>query len=111
MAFSKLQDLGNDYPHQDKEALMDLSKDYQMRYHREILDLAAIAAEGVQNVWDLGLEPDLDPQVWEAFQLQYPHETLDSLRDSIATSANPEGTIEGWGAGHTGQVFRGTGKG
>ena len=105
MAFSKLEELGNTYPTQDNDSLMELNKDYQRHYHREILDLAAIVADGVQNAWDLGLEPDLDPQVWEAFQLQYPHETLDSLRDSIATSANPEGTIEGWERGIRGKYF------
>ena len=109
MAYSKLQDLGNNYPSQDKDALMALSGDYQRRYQHEILELAAIAADGVQNVWDLGLEPDLDPQVWEAFQLQYPNKTIDYLRDSIVTSANPAGTIEGWERGIRGQVFRGTG--
>ena len=105
MAFSKLQELGNTYPSQDKDALMELNGDYQRRYHREILDLAAIAADGVQNAWDLGLEPHLDPQVWEAFQLQYPNKTIDSLRDSIATSATPEGTIEGWERGIRGKYF------
>ena len=105
MAFSELQKLGNNYPSQDKEALVSLNGNYQRRYQREILELAAIAADGVQNAWDLGLEPDLDPQVWEAFQLQYPHETIDSLRDSIATSANPEGTIDGWERGIRGKYF------
>ena len=84
---------------------MALSGDYQRRYQDEILELAAIAADGVQNAWDLGLEPDLDPQVWEAFQLQYPNETIDSLRDSIATSVNPEGTIGGWERGIRGKYF------
>ena len=105
MAFSKLEELGNTYPTQDNDSLMELNEDYQRRYHREILDLAAIAAEGVQNAWDLGLEPDLDPQVWEAFQLQYPNKTIDFLRDSIATSANPEGTIQGWERGIRGKYF------
>ena len=105
MAYSELQDLGRIYPPQDKDALVELSRDYQRRYQREILELSAIAAEGVQNVWDLGLEPELDPQVWEAFQLQYPNETLDSLRESIASSANPEGTISGWEGGIRGKYF------
>ena len=105
MAFSELQELGNNYPSQDKEALVSLNGNYQRRYQREVLELAAIAADGVQNAWDLGLEPDLDPQVWEAFQLQYPNETIDYLRDSISTSANPEGTIEGWERGIRGKYF------
>ena len=105
MAYQELQDLGHRYPLQDKDALMELGGDYQRRYQREILELAAIAADGVQNAWDLGLEPDLDPQVWEAFQLQYPNETIDSLRESIATSANPDGTIEGWERGIRGKYF------
>ena len=105
MAYDKLQVLGHHYPPQDKDALMELSEDYQRRYQREILDLATIAAEGVQNFWDLGLEPEEDPQVWEAFQLQYPNETVDSLRESIAGSADPEGTIDGWERGIRGKYF------
>ncbi len=105
MAYGELQDLGRLYPPQDKDALVALSKAYQRRYQREILELSAIAAEGVQNVWNLGLEPELDPQVWEAFQLQYPNETTDSLRESIASSVNPEGTIDGWERGIRGKYF------
>ena len=104
-AYSELQDLGHRYPPQDKDAVMELSGDYQRRYQREILELASIAAEGVQNFWDLGLEPEVDPQVWEAFQLQYPNETFDSLRESIASSADPEGTINGWERGIRGKYF------
>ena len=105
MGYIELQDLGHRYPPQDKDALMELSGDYERRYRREILDLAAIAAEGVQNFWNLGLEPEADPQVWEAFQLQYPNETIDSLRESIANSADPEGTINGWERGIRGKYF------
>ena len=105
MAYSELQDLGHRYPPQDKDALMQLSGDYQRRYLHEILELAAIAAEGFQNFWNLGLEPEADPQVWEAFQLQYPNETIDSLRESIANSADPEGTINGWERGIRGKYF------
>lgn len=105
MAYGELQDLGRLYPPQDKDALLALSRDYERRYQREILELSAIAAEGVQNVWNLGLEPELDPQVSEAFQLQYPNETTDSLRESIASSVNPGGTIDGWERGIRGKYF------
>ena len=105
MAYSELQDLGHRYPPQDKDVLMELSRNYQRRYQHELLELAAIAAEGVQNFWDLGLEPEADPQVWEAFKLQYPDETIDSLRESIASSTDPEGTIDGWERGIRGKYF------
>ena len=105
MTYNELQVLGKRYPPQDNDALMALSGEYQRRCEREILELAAIAAEGVQNFWNLGLEPEADPQVWEAFQLQYPNETIDSLRESIANSTDPDGTINGWERGIRGKYF------
>ena len=48
---------------------------------REILELAALAADAsLDRVTTLGLEPGADPQFLEAFQLQYPNVSLESLR-------------------------------
>lgn len=80
MAYAELQALAALYPPAPAAALPPLAGEYRRRHDREILDLAAIAAEvSVDDLLNLGLEPEINPQILEAFRLQYPNVNLDSL--------------------------------
>ena len=69
MAYEDLKALAAEYPHQQRDALTELAVEYDRRYEREILDLAAIAADvSVDDVWNLGLEPEANPQLAEALE-------------------------------------------
>ncbi len=57
-----------------------LAEAYRRRNEREILELASIAGEvTLDDVTTLGLEPDANPQLLEAFRLQYPNVDPSSL--------------------------------
>ena len=63
--------------------LMELAQRYRSRSEREVLELAALATDvSLDRVTNLGLEPEADPQFLEAFRLQYPNVSLESLRGS-----------------------------
>ena len=87
MGYGDLKTLAESYPPQERDALFELAQEYRGRDEREILEVAAIAADVLlDDVQNLGLEPEANPQFLEAFGLQYPNEypniTLGSLRDA-----------------------------
>ena len=100
MAYAALQSLAAFYPPAPAAALPPLAGEYRRRYDREILDLAAVAADvAVDDILNLGLEPEINPQILAAFRLQYPNMNLDSL-----TGATEE-QIQGWTNGVKGKYF------
>ena len=85
MAYDELKDLAMSYPAQDRDALPLLAAEYQLadkrrrRQERDILELAAIAAEvGIDDIVNLGLEPD-NPQLMEAIRLHSPDTTVEKI--------------------------------
>ena len=86
MAYEELKVLAASYPTQDKDALVELDRVYQRRYEMELLELAAIAADvKLDDVVNLGLEPEADPQLAEALdRLGYTDDALTSLRNETA---------------------------
>ena len=81
MGYDELIKLAESYPTQDRDAIPNLARQYSLRQEREILELAALAADvGLDDVLNLGLEPEANPQFLDAFKLQYPNVSLDSLR-------------------------------
>ena len=100
MAYEELKTLAESYPPQERDALFELVQEYRSRDEREVLEVAAIAADvSLDDVVDLGREPEANPQFLEAFGLQYPNETLESLR-----GASPE-QLRGWVNGVKGKYF------
>ena len=100
MGYEELETLAESYPPQERESLLELAHEYRSRGEREILELAALAADAsLDRVTTLGLEPGADPQFLEAFQLQYPNVSLESLRGA------PEDRLEGLLNGAKGKYF------
>ena len=100
MAYDKLKDLAMSYPAQDRDALPLLAEEYRLaeksrrRQERDILELASIAAEvGIDDIVNLGLEPEANSQFLEAFHSQYPNVSIDSLSGS--TGERLEGLANG----------------
>ena len=80
MRSNELRALAASYPPQEKKALFDLAQAYRTRHEREILEVAAIAADvSLDDVMDLGRKPDADPLLRDAFYRQYPNVDLESL--------------------------------
>ena len=100
MGYEDLKALAESYPPQEQDALFELAQKYRSRDEREILEVAAIAADvSLDDVQNLGLEPEANPQILEAFERQYPNETLESLRGQ-----SPE-QLQGWVNGVKGKYF------
>lgn len=100
MAYAELQALAAFYPPAPAAALPPLAGEYRRRHDREILDLAATAAEvSVDDLLNLGLEPEINPQIRAAFALQYPNMNLDSLAGAT------EEQLQGWTNGVKGKYF------
>ena len=80
MRYEELRTLAESYPHQEKYALFELAQRYRSRDEREVLEVAAIAADvSLDDVLNLGLEPDADPLFRDAFNRQYPNVDIKSL--------------------------------
>ena len=80
MRNSDLRALAASYPPHEKEALFELARAYRTRDEREVLEVAAIAADvSLDDVLDLGRKPDADPLLRNAFNSQYPNVDLESL--------------------------------
>ena len=91
MGYGELKTLAESYPPQTRASLMALAQEYRIHDEREILTLAAIAADvSLDSVLNLGLEPAAAPQFMEAFRLQYPNVDIDSLRGAS------EESLRGW---------------
>ncbi len=94
MGYEGIKTLAESYQPQDRDSLLELAQEYRRRDEQEVLELAAIAADvSLDSVINLGLEPDPDPQVLEAFRLQYPNVSLDSLRG--ASDERLDGLLQG----------------
>ena len=83
MAYSELTALASEYPPGSQDALLELAERYRLRNEREILELAAIAADIADHDIhpDWGLEPDDNPQILEAFRKANPSVPVESLID------------------------------
>ena len=80
MRCEELRTLAESYPSQEKYALFELAQIYRCRDEREVLEIAAIAADvSLDDVLNLGLEPDADPLFRNAFTRQYPNVDIESL--------------------------------
>ena len=80
MRNDQIRALAASYPSQNKKALFDLAQAYRTRHEREVLAVAAIAADvALDDVLDLGRGPDADPLLKDAFNRQYPNVDLESL--------------------------------
>ena len=80
MGYEKLETLAESYPPHEKDALFELAQRYRSRDEREVLEVAAIAADvSLDDVLNLGLEPDADPLFRDAFNRQYPNVDVESL--------------------------------
>ena len=83
MGYEELKTLAETYPPQEQESLLALSQEFRSRDEREFLELAAIATDvSLDSVLNLGLEPEANPQFWDAFRLQYPNVGLETLSGS-----------------------------
>ena len=79
-AINSLQELADSYPSRDRSSLADLARNYEHRSQQEMLDMAATAAEvSADSLRNLGLEPELNSLIQEAFASQYPNVDLESL--------------------------------
>ena len=80
MGYEELRVLAESYPPKEREALFELAQTYRSRDEREILELAAIAADiSLDSVLNLGLEPEEEPLFREAFVRQYPNVDIQTL--------------------------------
>ncbi len=69
MGYEELTSFSLSYLQAAREDLMDLANGYQRRSEGEILELAAMAADlSTHDIVNLGLEPEPDRQVLEAFR-------------------------------------------
>ena len=100
MAYERLKTLAETYSAAERDALRELAGAYNRRYEGEVLDLAAVAAGvSVDDIINLGLEPDADPQILQAFSLQYPNMSLESI---VGATDNQ---LQGWANGVKGKYF------
>ena len=75
-----LRQLAEKYTTRDRSSLAELARQYEHRNQQEILEIAAIAADiSADSILNLGLEPESNPLILQAFQLQYPNVDQDSL--------------------------------
>ena len=83
MAYDQLKALAMEYTPEEPNALRALAGEYHRRYEREVLDLAAIAADvSVDEIINLGIETDADPQLLETLdRLGYSENFFDSWGD------------------------------
>ena len=66
----EFQCLAASYPLADPAELIRLARDYEHRRERDILDIAAIAADvSTDSLLNLHLEPERNKALWEAFGL------------------------------------------
>ncbi len=80
MQFNDLVELASSYQKSDRKALVEVGEHYRRRHEREVLELAAIAADvAIDDLVNLGLEPDENPLLREALTRQYPGLTVESL--------------------------------
>ena len=82
MAFDEIKGIASSYRRASRSSMNELRDMYSRRNEREALELAAIAADvAIDDLINLGLEPDENPLLREAFERQYPNLSIDSLQD------------------------------
>ena len=80
MGYEELRVFSESYPPQERDALFELAQKYRSRAEREVLEVAAIAADvSLDKVFNLGREPEADPLFREAFNRQYPNVDIETL--------------------------------
>ena len=63
MTNNELGTVANRYAAQERDALLEVARDYRLRNEREVLDVGALAADAsTDSLIDLGLEPDANIQ-------------------------------------------------
>ena len=81
MGHEEIQAVAESYSPQERQSLLELATEYRRRNEREVLELGALAADvSADAVLNLGLEPESNPQLVEAFGMQYPNVRIESLR-------------------------------
>ena len=94
MGYEQLVALAESYPPQNRETLHELAQEYRSRGERQVLEVAALAADiSLDRITNLGLEPDVDPQFLEAFQLS--GVSMETLAGSPAQQDGALSTIKG----------------
>ena len=79
MQFNDIVELASSYHKSDRKALAEIGEHYRRRHEREVLELAAIAADvGIDDLTNLGLEPDENPLLREAFE-KFTNRSLEEL--------------------------------
>ena len=62
MSFDEITELASSYPYAGRRTLLAIGHHYSRRHEREVLDLAAIAADvGIDDLTTLGLEARREP--------------------------------------------------
>ena len=81
--------LAEQYPPQSRDAVLALAEKYRIRNEKEVLELAALAADiSLDDLLNLGLEPEVNPQLMEAL------ETYPAIKDDLlATGELSQGQI------------------
>ena len=80
MGHEEIQALAESYSPQERQSLLGLAAEYRRRDEREVLELGALAADvSADDVFNLGLD-ESNPQLVEAFGMQYPNVPIESLR-------------------------------
>ena len=73
-----LTTLAEQYPPQSRDSILALAEKFRIRNEREVLEVAALAADiGLDDIVNLGLEPDVNPQLMEAL------ETYPAIKESL----------------------------
>jgi hypothetical protein len=81
--------LAAEYPSRNSAELIALAKNYEYRRDREILDLAAIAADvSTDSLLNLQLEPENNEELWKAFSL-FTHKDPVELRNLSSVEIEP----------------------
>ena len=74
MIYNELAAISAEYPLRQRAELLALAEQYHFRNEREVLEIAGIAADiGADDLTNLGLEPEANPQLMDAFRLQLPN--------------------------------------
>ena len=80
MGYEELRVLSESYPPRERDALFELAQKFRSRDEREVMEVAAIAADvSLDRFVNLGLEPEANPLFREAFDRQYPNVDIESL--------------------------------
>ena len=81
--------IAEEYPPQSRDALLALAEKLRIRNEKEVLEIAALAADiGLDDMVNLGLEPDANPQLVEALNTYPPIK-----EDLLATGELSQGQI------------------